>query len=70
MSAQKLISPTIAEEQSFRILSGPYSESEHWMVANVMADMRRGGIPAAVVSRSDGDVEVWRTTSGFKELTR
>ncbi|MEI6535197.1 MAG: hypothetical protein WCN98_07655 [Verrucomicrobiaceae bacterium] len=53
-----------AEAQGLRQLTTPCDASEIWIVANVCADMRRGGIAHAVVL-APGGAEVWRSSSGF-----
>lgn len=49
-----------------RPLTSPCSKGELWIIENVLSDMRRGGITAAVVT-VPGGVEVWRASNGFKE---
>jgi len=54
-----------AQEQGLRPLAGSYTESEGWMIENVLADMRRGQIDHAVVTTENG-TEVWRSNFGWK----
>jgi len=49
----------------FRPLAGPYAESEKWMLENVIADLRRGGIDLRIVGIGNQQVEIWRSTHGW-----
>jgi len=58
-----------AEQRGLRPLTKPIPESENWIVTNILRDMRRGGIEAAVVAVTGG-VEVWRDAMGFRETAK
>jgi ATP sulfurylase len=49
-----------ARAKGYRPLTTKYIKKEQWMLDNVLADMRRGGIDHVLVEQ-DGGVEVWRT---------
>jgi hypothetical protein len=54
-----------AREKGYRPLTTKYIPKEQWMLENVLADMRRGGIDHVLVEQ-DGGVEVWRTAPSKK----
>jgi len=58
------LTPAEAEAQGLRPLTTTCNASEIWILENVCADMRRGGIDHAVVL-APGGLEVWRSSSGF-----
>jgi hypothetical protein len=62
----KPITTTEAEARGLRPLINPCTEAENWIIENVCADMRRGGIDHALVV-VPGGLEVWRSNFGFKE---
>jgi len=48
-----------ALKQGYRALTTGYKlPNEQWMLDNVLADMKRGGIDAVLVD--DNGIEVWR----------
>jgi hypothetical protein len=49
----------------FRPLAGPYTEAEKWMLENVIADLKRGGIDFRIVGIGNQQVEIWRSTQGW-----
>jgi len=65
----KPISPTAAEKRGLRPLAGPYSDLETWMIENLCADLRRGGIAYAVVKNHTA-FEIWRTGIGWREIKK
>jgi hypothetical protein len=58
-----------AEARNLRPLTSGYLSNELWMLENVCADMRRGGIAHAIVETKHG-LEVWRSNCGFKEASK
>lgn len=62
------MSPDQAEKQGLRPLAGPYRQKESWMIDNVVRDLR--DIQHAIVERTDGLREVWRTGIGWKEIEK
>jgi hypothetical protein len=52
----------------FRPLAGPFSEAEKPMLENVIADLRRGGIDYRIVGAGDNQVEIWRSTQGWRAV--
>lgn len=52
------------EFTAWRALAGPYREDEQWMLDNVLADLRRGGIKYQVRYTTTG-LEVWRDRIGW-----
>jgi hypothetical protein len=64
------ISPQEAVDRGLRVLAGPYLKSENWMIDGVIADMARGKIAAAIVLNANGQREVWRSISGFREVCK
>jgi hypothetical protein len=65
----KSITTTEAEGRNLRPLINPCNAAENWILENVCADMRRGGIDHAVV-QVPGGLEVWRSTYGFREARK
>jgi hypothetical protein len=65
----RTITTTEAEARSLRPLINPCTEAENWIVENVCADMRRGGIDHAIVETPQG-LEVWRSNYGFKKASK
>ena len=63
------ITPTEAEARNLRPLTTTISKREIWIAENILADMRRGGIDAAVVTVNGGS-EVWRSNNGWRENTK
>jgi hypothetical protein len=55
----------IPDPNCFRVLAGPYAESEKWMLENVIADLKRGGIDFRIVGIGNQQVEIWRSTQGW-----
>ena len=64
-----IISPEQAKERDLRPLTVPIEDDKMWVAHNICRDMRRGGIPHALVKVSGG-TEVWRSNSGFLECNR
>jgi hypothetical protein len=64
------ITPEQASERGLRVLAGPYFNCEAWMIDAVLADMRRGNIAASVIENANGQREVWRSVSGFREVQK
>ena len=63
------LAPITAEDavaRGLRPLTRPCNSRDFWMLENVLADMARGGIPAAAVAVPEG-VEVWRSNNGWHE---
>ena len=56
------------DPHSFRPLAGPYAEPEKWMLENVIADLRRGGIAFELRPAGAEQVEIWRAAAGWREL--
>ena len=55
-----------ARKASFVPLAGPYDDqTERQMLANVVADMRRGGINHLVIGPKHGQT-VYRTSHGYR----
>ena len=52
----------------FRPLAGPFTDGETWMIGNIVADLRRGGIPCEVRVLPNGEREVWRSVAGWQEV--
>jgi len=52
----------------FRPLAGPFSEAEKPMLQNVIADLRRGGIDFRIVGAGNQQVEIWRSTLGWRAV--
>lgn len=61
----QLLDADTAKKRGFYPLAGTYSESEEWMMYNVLQDMWRGRTPVALVKNDEG-VEVWRSTIGAR----
>jgi hypothetical protein len=57
----KVITVEEATSRGYHPLTTKYTPKEKWMLDNVLADMRRGGIDHVLVAQ-DGGVEVWRAT--------
>jgi hypothetical protein len=66
----EIITPDQATERGLRVLAGPYFKCEEWMIDAVLADMRRGNIEASIVENANGQREVWRSVSGFREVCK
>ena len=64
-----IITPEYAKEMDHRRLTIPIPDDKMWVAHNICRDMRRGGIPHALVKVSGG-TEVWRSNSGFLESNR
>ena len=56
---KKQMTPKEATDAGYEALTIHYYLKERWMLDAVLADMRRGGIEAVEVRKSQG-VEVWR----------
>ena len=52
----------------FRPLAGPFYEGDSWMMALIIADLRRGKIPYEVRVMPDGSKEIWRSVEGWREV--
>jgi hypothetical protein len=52
------------EFTAWKALAGPYRDDEQWMLDNVLADLRRGGIKFLVRYTASG-LEVWRDKVGW-----
>ena len=59
-----ILTPPEAEASGLRPLTMPYSKVELCFAERVLADLKRGGIPAALVRVHSG-IEVWRTSEGW-----
>jgi len=57
-----------ADLTTFRPLAGPYTKAEAWMMEAVIADLRAGGIAHRIVPLGDDQVEVWRSSAGWRAL--
>jgi len=53
---------------TFRPLAGPFYEDDSWMMALIVADLRRGGITYEVRIMPDGSKEIWRSVTGWQEV--
>lgn len=53
---------------AFRILAGPFTASESWMLDRIATDLRRGGIAYEVRDLPNGDREIWRCGTGWREV--
>lgn len=51
----------------FRPLAGPFTDSDAWMIALIVADLRRGGIAHEVRVLPNGEREIWRSVEGWRE---
>jgi len=56
---------SMARAYGFVAITTAYRPAEMFLAERVMADMRRGGIPAAYV-RAEYGLEVWRTVDGMR----
>lgn len=52
----------------FRPLAGPFSEADAWIIDNIAADLRRGGIPHEIRVLPSGEREIWRSVTGWQEV--
>ncbi len=52
----------------FQSLAGPFYEGDSWMMALIVADLRRGGITHQVRVMPDGTKEIWRSVEGWREV--
>ena len=57
-----------ADLTTFRPLAGPYSQAERRMMEAVISDLRAGGIAHRIVPVGDDQVEVWRSSAGWRAL--
>jgi hypothetical protein len=52
----------------FHPLAGPFYEGDSWMMALIIADLRRGKIPHEVRVMPDGSKEILRSVEGWREV--
>ena len=52
----------------FHQLACPFYEGDSWMMAMIIADLRRGKIPHEVRLMPDGSKEIWRSLEGWREV--
>jgi len=52
----------------FHPLAGPFYANDSWMMALIIADLRRGGITHQVRVMPDGSKEIWRSVEGWREV--
>ena len=50
----------------FRPLAGQFYEGDSWMMALMIADLRRCKIPHEVRVMADGSKEIWRSVEGWR----
>ena len=51
----------------FRPLAGPFTDSDAWIIGQIVADLRRGNIAHEVRVLPNGEREVWRSVEGWRE---
>lgn len=58
-----------AREAGFLPLTTSFRSHETAMMKGVLADLRRGNIPVALVT-VEGGTEIWRASSGYRHTAR